>query len=114
MMGREGKSGDWTIRIILHKTGRAAGLGRRTTKEMWEKRDNQRTALRFQTTGARHQTSPASLLGQQQQKTLPIRQTDQQTDRQTVIIRRVSRPRAKRGLFEEVDGRIILRDATPL
>ena len=26
MKGREGKSGDWTIRIILHKTGRAAGL----------------------------------------------------------------------------------------
>ena len=40
------------------KTERVAGLGRRTREEIakW----NQMTALRFQT-GARHQTSPASL-----------------------------------------------------
>ena len=44
------------------KTERVAGLGRRTREEIakW----NQMTALRFQT-GERHQTSPASLRGQE-------------------------------------------------
>ena len=43
------------------KTERITGLGRRTKEEIakW----NQMTALRFQT-GGRHQTSPASLRGQ--------------------------------------------------
>ena len=43
------------------KTERVTGLGRRTREEIakW----NQVTALRFQT-GGRHQTSPASLWGQ--------------------------------------------------
>ena len=47
------------------KTERVTGLGRRTREEIakW----NQMTALRFQTVG-RHQTSPASLPGEEKQK----------------------------------------------
>ena len=42
------------------KTERVTGLGRRTREEI--AKQNQMTALRFQT-GGRHQTSPASLRG---------------------------------------------------
>ena len=53
------------------KTERVTGLGRRTREEIakW----NQMTALRFQT-GGRHQTSPASLRGEEEEEEEDMKQ----------------------------------------
>ena len=61
------------------KTERVTGLGRRTREEIakW----NQMTALRFQTGGGRHQTSPASLRESVKLERVTIRQNFKQHPR---------------------------------
>ena len=82
MNGRKGKSGDWTIRIILHKTGRAAEPGRRTTKEMWERKKRQsHDSPEIPDKRSETPDIPSFPSGSTRAKPLPIRQTGRQTDR---------------------------------